>query len=222
MSANGFDVLPLVAADGSVSAYYRTHRWNTFDDISLARITYADVISFDTPIREVIRSLAERDRQYYFLTYESEVSGLISIANLNARQVQVYLFGLLSEFEKRLGTFIAARIQPHEVAATMKPASTIARRYKQDQRNGVESHPVEYLGFGDLIELASRHGLLDILDSTTDTDLDLRELRHLRNKIAHPIKSVVGKSTSVRGLWQWIQLVEELIFGLRVLQPGAD
>ena len=103
MASNSFDVLPVVSNGRRVVSYYRTRHWNRFDAIDSARVTYADLLPFDTRIREVIRGLAERKRLFFFLTYEAEIVGLISVANLNARQVQVYLFGLLSELEKRLG-----------------------------------------------------------------------------------------------------------------------
>ena len=49
------------------------------------------------------------------MTFERRIVGLISVVNLNCRQVKVYLFSLLSELEVRLGNFIATHVSEDEL-----------------------------------------------------------------------------------------------------------
>jgi hypothetical protein len=72
------------------------------------------VIPFHTHIRDV-KGLALESRSFYFLHNERRIVGLISVVNLNCRQVKVYLFSLLSELEVRLGNFIAAHVSEDEL-----------------------------------------------------------------------------------------------------------
>lgn len=216
MKANRFDVLPINPRSGWPREFYITTTWGQFDDIARRRITYRDVIGQTTSIRDLIRLLAERHRNFFFLADEGDVSGFVSIAHLNCRQVGVYLFALLAELERRLADHLV-RILTEEEILTAVEKSPLAKRFRRDRQAGVEAHATEYMNFSDIVELALEAGLIQALDMSTATALDVREIRKLRNKVAHPVKSVVGDATSVRGLWDWVSLVEEMIFGLRVL-----
>ena len=106
MRRHRFDVLPI--EDGpEVTRYFRTNTWGVFSDISEERITHRDVIPFNTNIRDVIKSFAEdEERNFYFLANKRRITGLISVVNLNCRQVSVFLFSLLSELEVLLAVFV--------------------------------------------------------------------------------------------------------------------
>ena len=93
MRQQRFDVLP-VANGAEVKKYFRTHKWNDYSSISQETITHRDVIPFHTHIRDVIKGLALESRSFYFLHNERRVFGLLSVVNLNCRQVKVYLFSL--------------------------------------------------------------------------------------------------------------------------------
>jgi hypothetical protein len=64
-----------------------------------------------TPLKDMIQKFVVESRNFYFLDNEDSVVGLISIANLNCRQVKVYLYSLLSELEIKLGDLLGAIAQ---------------------------------------------------------------------------------------------------------------
>ncbi|MFG0252361.1 MAG: hypothetical protein ACF8NJ_05745 [Phycisphaerales bacterium JB038] len=220
MKANRFDVLPINPGSGPPREFFVTTNWGAFDAVERRRITYSDVIEQWTSVRDLIRLLAERERNYLFLANEGQVTGLVSIAHLNCRQVRVYLYALLADLERRLADHLRLLLNEDEILRAIE-GSPVAGRFRRDRKAGVEADATEYLLFSDLIELASEAGLIQDLDMSTATHLDLRKVKELRTKIAHPIKSVVGNATSVRGLWDWVSLVEEMIFGLRLLDEAG-
>jgi len=105
MRDNRFDILPINGASG-VREYFQTAKWNDFSIISRVTITHRDVLPFTTSLRDLIRQFSEKFRNFYFLTSEHRIVGLVTIANLNCRQVKTYLFSLLSDLEIGLGNLI--------------------------------------------------------------------------------------------------------------------
>src|SRR5437870_13866423 len=92
------DILPVM--NGSrVTKYFRTHQWNDYSNVVEALVRHADAIPFNAHIRDVIRGFALEERNFYFLQNERRIIGLISLVNLNCRQVKVYLFSLLTDLE---------------------------------------------------------------------------------------------------------------------------
>lgn len=217
MATHLFDVLPISSPDGRVREYFHTVHWNDYDTIERSRLGVADVLPSGTSIRDVVKEMAEKERLFFFLTTQSEVSGLISVANLNSRQVQVFLFALFSELEKRLGYYLEQRVS-YEVLVSAVERRSLGRRFRSDRRVGLEENPLEYLGFQDLVDLARDSGIFEELDLTGPEWGDAAELRLLRNRVAHPIKSVVDRQWSVSGFWSRIRMVEDLLFRLRMVQ----
>src|SRR2546427_9464039 len=110
MRKQHFDVLP-IGNGTEIKKYFRTHKWNDYSSIFQETVTRRDVIPFNTHVREVIKGFALESRNFYFLQNERRIIvGLISVVNLNCRQVKVYLFNLLSELEVHLGTFITEHV----------------------------------------------------------------------------------------------------------------
>lgn len=61
-------------------------------------------------MREVIRAFVHTpgagNGPYYFLSNEGRIAGLLSVASLNFRQIQVYLFSLPCKLEDRILAFV--------------------------------------------------------------------------------------------------------------------
>jgi len=107
-----FDTLAIVGVRGSAEEYFHTVKWNHYSDVKRSVIGLdSDVVPFTTPLRDIIQKFARKSRSFYFLGNEGSVVGLISIANLNCRQVKVYLYSLLSELEIKLGDLLGAIAQ---------------------------------------------------------------------------------------------------------------
>src|ERR1044072_6126795 len=81
MRTNRFDVLPIVAEDGTTREFFRTETPNNYDTISRKTISYGDVLPLETSIREVIKNFATESRTFYFLTYHTRITGLITLGN---------------------------------------------------------------------------------------------------------------------------------------------
>lgn len=221
MRAEHFDVLPITSGS-AVKEYFQTEKWNDYSSISRKSITHRDVIPLHTNVRELIKGFASKSRLFYFLSNENRIAGLVSIANLNSRQVKIYLFSLLSELEIRLGTFIAEKVSEDELLAmTFGDDDTeryeeIKARYKEDKKNGVEVAFVEYLYLSDLINITVEKDLyLTLGYGKSQFKKDFGSLNELRKAVAHPNRSIITKANSVERLWQRIDRIEEALFRLR-------
>jgi CBS domain-containing protein len=222
MSDYRFDILPVKAADG-VKEYFHTKDWDDYSTVIRERITHRDVISFATPLRDVIQGFALKSRHFYFLGNERRIVGLISVANLNCRQVRVYLFSLLSELEIELGKLISDHCEESELlkltfGTDPKPKyEDVKKRYNLDKANGIDIPVVEYLYLSDMISLIRKKKLFVQLgyQSAGKFDDAFNSLVELRNAVAHPTRSLIVDSTSCNKLWERIDRIEEALFHLR-------
>ena len=109
MERHHFDVLP-IGSDPTVKEYFCTVRWSDYTSVQRKSISHRDLLPLTTPIRDLIRAFVQASRDFFFLTQERKVVGLVSIANLNCRQVTVWLFSLLAELETALAAFVTSQI----------------------------------------------------------------------------------------------------------------
>ena len=222
MSDHRFDILPILATDG-VREYFHTKVWDDYSTVNRERITHRDVISFATPLRDVIQGFALKSRHFYFLGNERRIVGLISVANLNCRQVRVYLFSLLSELELELGKLISDRCEDSELldltfGTDPKPKyEGVKQRYNSDKAKGIDVPFVEYLYLSDMIKVIRKKKLYDQLgyQSAGKFEDAFGSLVELRDAVAHPTRSLIVDSASCNKLWERIDRIEEALFHLR-------
>ena len=221
MRQNRFDVLPIVAGQ-AVREYFCTVVWGDYSQIQRRSITRNDIIPHRSHVRDVIRGLATEERFFYFLGYEHQIVGLVSVANFNSRQVKVYLFSLLSELEIRLGTFINERVAENELctltldSGKAKHAET-KEQFNKDRRNGLDAPLIEYLYLSDFLTVSAKLGLFTELGfaSRKTFEKQVNPLNTLRNSVAHPSHSLITTAESIKKLWRDIDHIEELLFRLR-------
>ena len=115
MSINRFDHLPIEPPVGRITEFFKTKEPNTFDNIERHKIKFDDVIPLNTNIRDVIEKFANNNRTFFFLNYQKHISGLITIGNLNCKQVQIYIFSLICELERELGDFLNSNFKNQEI-----------------------------------------------------------------------------------------------------------
>jgi hypothetical protein len=218
MRANGFDVLPI--DDGRrVREYFNTQEWGVYTSIEQKPVTYRDVISYQSSIRDVIKGFASENRNFYFLGSENRIVGLVTVGNLNCRQVQIYLFSLFCELETAMACYLSSAMSQDEIKESFAQTRSsnvpkVNDRYETDKRQGVDAPYVEYLHFSDLIQLIDARRLAQ-LGISAERQTDLKKLKDWRNKAAHPVQSLIRKPEEVEGLWNTLDLVEEVIFQLR-------
>ena len=221
MKENRFDILPIMK-EASIREYYQTNSWNNYNSVSRKYITHDDIIYFQTHIRDVIKGLANESRLFYFLGNEHKIVGLISVVNLNCRQIKIYLFSLLSELEIRLGNFIADNVTRDELMkitfdSTIKDKhEDVKARYTSDKAKGYDVPFVEYLYLSDLINVMIEKRLYSKLGySRTFFEKHFGSLNEFRHNIAHPARSIINRADSVNKLWNKIDHIEEALFKLR-------
>jgi len=216
MAQHRFDVLPIVASDSSAKEYFHTKKWNDYSSIEQKEIDYNDVISFRTPLRELIRDFSKEGRLFYFLASEERIVGLVSVVNLNCRQVRTFIFSLISELEVKLSQFIASEMDEMEILG-LGIGEESQRRYDSDKERGLDPNLMEYLYLSDLINLISGRDLFNVLayESKTSFQNSLGRINKLRNQAAHPTRSLITSNDSVSKLWDKIEIIERCLFRLR-------
>jgi hypothetical protein len=222
MSANRFDTLP-IESPGGVKEYFQTQVWNDYSSVVRRTVIHRDVISFTAPLRNVIQGFALESRNFYFLGSERRIVGLISIANLNCRQVKVYLFSLLSELEIQLGNLVSRHCSEPELlemtfGTNENPKyADVKERYKSDKAKGVDVPFVEYLYLSDLFKVIRKRSLFDQLGYQSGGKFDdaFGPLVSLRDAVAHPTRSLITDPKSCKKLWEQIDQVEGVLFHLR-------
>lgn len=223
MSKHRFDILPIESDEG-VKEYFHTAIWGDYSTVIRGSVTHRDVISFATPLREVIQGFALKSRHFYFLGDERRIVGLISVANLNCRQVRVYLFSLLSELEIKLGSLVSNHcIEPELVEMTFGPNANpkydaVRERYDSDRAKGVEVPFVQYLYLSDIVKAIRKKGLFSSLGYQSAGKFDDAlgsVVSLLRDAVAHPIRSLIVDPESCKKLWEQIDQIEGVLFHLR-------
>ena len=220
MKDRSFDVVPVEDRENEVRRYYQTITWGDYSNIEARSIGYDDVIAQHTPLDTVIERFAHADRYHFFLTHENRVTGLVSIVNLNCREARMYVFGLLCELEIRLAHLIHHRLTQgglsvNDVLSEM--GEKTGGRYLKDKQEGVEREVTEYLHLHELKKLVHKIGLHQILqyDSKSQFKKSFGRLIDLRNKVMHPVKTLVNEPERAQKLHRDIEVIERALFHLR-------
>lgn len=225
MMKNGFDVLPILNGD-VVQEYFITKSWNDYSTVIRQSITHRDVIPYLTHIPNVVRAFATEKRLFYFLSAENKIVGLISVTNLNSRQVQIFIFSLLCELETRLAKFLLAKISEGELRLLLeakcsrKRYGEIINRFERDKSQGMDAVFVEYVYLSDLLQVMN-DGYWKELKISEEAWNELQSIKEWRNRVAHPIQSLIRDPMAVERLWKTLDRIEEVLFQLRVLLKGA-
>ncbi len=245
MSERQFDLMPVDVAGEEVTAYVKSRVWGRFEEgVERHEITPEDVIPQRTPLEEVIRGFALHDRDFYFLSSYGRITGLITIVNLNCRQARVFLYGLLNELEVAFGRVVQDKIDDgrltiDDVLADVAPSvrtayddcrlmvddspgdvdHSIRAAYDHDREHGVDSNVVEYLYLPNLIKVIRKRGLYSALgyDSGGAFEKPFNRLVKLRNKVAHPVRSLVDAPDAAKKLWRDVRVIEQALSRLRSL-----
>jgi len=226
MMDNCFDILPIISADGTTNEFFKTDKLNNYDTISRQIISYKDVLPLDTSVREIIKGFVDDERTFYFLTYQSRITGLITVGNLNCRQVQVYIFVLICELERKLTAFIEDNLSSEQLENFMTDKSTTNKKLKEVWENyqklvksGLENKLIEHLYLIDFFTIIEHFDLNAKLRYSKSKWKELTSINDLRHLVAHPTRSLLDKNNNIEKLWRRIGRVEDLSFRLNQLKP---
>lgn len=227
-----FDVLPLANKKGQYKGYFHTVEWGKYNEgnIRSDRIKAEDKLYYLAHIKDVIRSFFIEKRNFYFLSNRSEIIGLITIGNLNCKHVSLYYYNLISTLERNLAKFILDSdgigkdviLNCLETVAdnnNIEATKNSIKRYKDDNRKGVDGNIIEYLYLTDLflliehLELYKRMGF----NKKEEFNKNLGRLKKLRNVVSHSNRSLITGPNSIHDLWQATQKISDLEEHLEVI-----
>ena len=223
MKEKRFDVLPIKEPNKNnsniiIKNYYKTNEWGDFSDITKYPITYNDLISVNTDIKDLVKSFIAEKRNFFFISKDLNVVGLITISDLNHPQFKTYLFSLLIELEIILLNLIKEIYLEEELKSRDygEDGKKIKERFELAKKKDVDVHFAEYLYLSHLIELIEKNSNLNMKLGYIDKEFEeFKNLASLRNKIAHPGHRLVTSSSSIKTLNKRISLIKESIFRLK-------
>lgn len=138
---------------------------------------------------------------------------IITLADLNGRQLRAVLYHLVSGIEVILSSAIK-ETNPHGEPLLKRMNETSVGRWKKAEFEAGQLHPVEYAYFGELKHIAATSPeVLDLIgyESREKFERDLRGVDDLRNKVMHPTKNLVSDRESLADLNRKIRKLESLI-----------
>lgn len=226
MKKNRFDHLPIVSSNGTVTEFFKTAEPNNYSTIERRAINYYDIIPLDTNIKDVIEKFAFDGRTFFFLSFHGDISGLITLGNLNCKQVQVYIFSLICELERELGYFLNRWLEnPNQDIRKWIEGKVNNDDPKDKYRLMLDS----FEGLIDLDlenQLTEHFFLLDFFKIIKDKEFfeklafskrdweNLYSINELRKRIAHPTRSLLDKDNDIKKLKERLNKIEDLIFRL--------
>ena len=222
MQKERIDVLPIVEENGLIKEFFLTEKPNVYSSIKRHRIKFENTLPLDTDIAIVISKLNDEKKRYYFLTRQKEVVGLITIGNLNCKQVQIYIFNILCELETLLSDFINMHLSQKQIIEWLEKKSNSNKKYTEIieaynslVKSDLENMITEHLYFTDLFSVIKDTGLAENLGFSKNKWSDFNGINEVRNKIAHPTRSLLDSKNNITDLNRRLGKINELIFCLK-------
>ncbi|AHM63119.1 hypothetical protein D770_24370 [Flammeovirgaceae bacterium 311] len=223
------DVIPLVASDGHAYEYYGTLQPGQYTQARRNPISYKDTLPSNTHIKEVIKSFVVNKRGFYFLRNRGEICGIITLADLNNRQVKTYLYGLLCDLETDISQFVKKSIPEEEVVEYLEEAaaagsdhkrrkgSEVLSRYYRDAEDDLRIHITEYLYLSHYFYLIEDKGLFDrpLKYNVQHWKEISRGINGIRNIVAHPAQPLIQHPGELEQVWEQLESIYDLDFRLR-------
>jgi hypothetical protein len=230
MTTNRFDHLPIVSANGLVYELFKTKQSNDYSEINRIKIQVDDILPLDTHIRDVMEKFSE-ERTFFFLTYQKKNSGLITIGNLNCKQVQVYIFSIICELERELANFLNFELSTEEIKNWLKEKEkpndpncrykNILTEFNKLVSFGLENQITEHFFLVDFFKIIKGRELYSRLEYSKDKWKELSSINELRKRIAHPTRSLLDHENPISKLKGRLKKVEELLFKLSTYKHTA-
>ncbi|MCH8568334.1 MAG: hypothetical protein LAT67_08730 [Balneolales bacterium] len=215
-----FDIVPVLKKNGDVNEYFQL----TADkQLYTTLIDESHKLYYRTHIHDVIWKMTEEGRDFYFLTHGrsgDNIIGLISLCNFNCREFYIYLFGLISFVERELATMITCdfdeafqilknRAQNDDL---QKQVTLVQKRFYHDREMNSDNDFREYLYLGQLISLLCEKEEYLKLGYTEEKSFikNTGKVREIRNRVAHPVKSLIKNHEDLKNLKKGLDKLYEL------------
>lgn len=185
---------------------------------ALTKIEEGDQIQEDLPMEEVIRKFSFRKDKsmipFFLIDTNNQVTGLITLADLDKVAVKIYLFALISELELSLLEIISKNYDKFREVCKCK----YCVRKRKARKNYMHSHDnleeYYYLYMKELIHIIIKS------ESFCETQRKVKnvmlrkgygEIVKLRNAITHP-KPLVSDKFPISKLTRILDLIKNLTF----------
>ena len=144
------------------------------------------------------------------------IDGIVTRADLNKPAVRVLIYAILNQFELLLGKVVEGHYEGTSWLALLESSSRgkVERRIAGDRSRDMELRPTAYLGLSDLVSIcAQTPDAWRTLEVNSEAQLrsQYAPLAALRNKIAHPVRSLVTAARDVQTLRERIDTAVEAI-----------
>lgn len=217
MSKYKFDHLPIDNGQNTTE-YFKTKIPNDYSKIERFEIKFDDLIPVNMPIETVIEKFS-RDRTFFFLSYNNNISGLITIGNLNCKQVQVFLFSKVCEVERELAYFLNHQLSNNEILEwlNVKKSSkfdSIIKSYEDLVSLDLENQLTEHFFLVDFFIIITDKKLYELLKFTKKEWKELSSINELRNCIAHPTRSLIDEKNTIDKFKERLIKMNNLLFKL--------
>ncbi|MNJ95017.1 hypothetical protein D3C87_127210 [compost metagenome] len=225
MKTGRFDHLPIVNNNGSINEYFKTEIVNDYENIVRHKIYHTDTLPLDTLIRDVINKFSTTHRTFYFLTYQKKITGLITLGNLNCKQVQIYIFSLICDLERNLADFVNLSLTPCEIKEYIKKKSEIKKKeaikyikmledYNKLISLDLENNFTEHFFFVDFFNIIKDKSLFAFLNLNKAEWANLSSINEIRMRIAHPTRSLIDDKNNIIKLGERLNKIDDLLFRL--------
>jgi len=174
------------------------------------------IVSADTPIGELIDWLP--DQRILFVLEGREITGFVTIWDLNKQPARAYLYLILAGLEIALADLVRWRYgtdqRPVLAALGKRDQDSVRGRVGADRDADADSDLVSYLGFKHLLRVCENDGALrEAMGGFSKTRWRSYTwpLSDLRNDIMHPISSFVNSPDAVEELGEDVRRATRLI-----------
>jgi hypothetical protein len=220
MRSHRFDGLPILPGNGGpprecFCAVDSPATW-TAKTIKREEIPFHQTIPANATLLELIeRFLGSEKTPFLFLTVNERIAGLVTVADLNSRPVQVWLFALLCEFETELASLIDHTCSEEDICFFMKEEGREC--FDRDRQNGVDNRPVSYLYLPAMLQILKERPEVAQRLGTTGAQklLKMKDLGDLRNRVMHPLRLLVDAISSLKDFHRMVRQLREGLYYLR-------
>lgn len=230
MESFRFDQLPIVSPNGFVSNFYSVLSPNDYSSIKKSTIEFDDVLPVSTSLPLLIEKFITSGKHCFFLAMHNRIVGLVSIGNLNCKQAQVYLFDLICELERELAEFLntykKSEIRDWVESKLPTPKDPknkfveMLAEFDQLVTEGFENQLTEHFYLVDLFSCIRYYGLHTKLGYSGSKWDKLCSINEIRNKVAHPNRSLITSIEEFEQLHSRLKRINELLFRLRRHKQG--
>ncbi|MBC6368020.1 hypothetical protein [Algoriphagus sp. AK58] len=225
MYSSGFDILPSLDRSGKTTHFVSSSKWGkiSLEGLELVKIDHlSDVIYYLTHVRDVVRLMVEKGRNFFFLSNHTEIVGLLTIANFNDKHFYFWLYKKILSLEKGLSEFIQQNLTETDIYTKVQEISLsendprgyfseVLSRFLEDKESGADASLLEYLYLRQLCELVIHFRLYAKIGLTkSDFESGLGVLNETRKRVAHPTKSLIRSQSDLKDLWKGIKKIDSI------------